>query len=367
MVTAGVKYRPTEAGLMASSTLDALYGRVARKILTETLHLSKGEAVTVETWNNGIDFARRVVAEARAGGCTAVMLLEDEQAYVEGVRRAPKDSLGLMGKNEYNLLSGTDAYVFIPGQALTSYSRILAPAELAESTRYNSSWYKAAEEARLRGARLTFGYVGRDMARMLGKSAAEIVRGQLTAALTDYGNISKKAGILASRLLDGSEAILDSGGNALRFTLKGSMDVEDGLVDERDIEGGNNMTYIPPGLVTKEVDPESVEGKVRISVSLTKLGVVSGAELEFKGGRLVAWKSRDRTRLERLLNSVPEEKRRLTLVGVGANPAMKYGLGQDRFASGAVTLGGLGFSALVKKADLSVGGSSLVSLGTLQA
>jgi leucyl aminopeptidase (aminopeptidase T) len=298
-------------------------------------------------------------------GCTAVMILEDEQAYVEGVRRAPKDSLGVMGKNEYSLLSGTDAYIFVPGQVLASYSKTLTPRELADSTRYNASWHEAAKKAGLRGARLTFGYVGRDMARMLGKSVDEIVKRQLRAALADYDDISRKAGEVASRLADGSEATLESGRASLRFTLKGELGVEDGIVDEKDLASGNNMTYVPPGMVAKELDPESVEGRVRISASLTKYGLLNGAELEFKSGRLVGWTSRETAKLGRPLNSVPEEKRRLVLMGVGVNPVLRYGLGQDRFVRGSVTLAGLGFNAVVKRAVLSAGGSPILRRGVL--
>jgi len=350
---------------MSSSQLDSLYRSVAKKVLTETLRMKKGEALTVESWNNGLPFARHAVAEARAMGCTSVMVLEDEWAYVEGVRRAPKDSLGVMGRNEYSLLSGTDAYIFVPGQALTSYSRTLTPAELVDSTRYNVSWYEAAKKAGLRGARMVFGYAGKDMARMLGKSVDEIVKGQLKAALTDYGAISQVAGGVASQLGDGSELTLESAGATLRFTLKGETEVEDGIVDEKDVAEGGNMTYIPPGLVTKEVDPGSVNGTLKISDSLTKFGVLRGGEFEFKDGKLVGWKSRDTARLDRLVKPLAEEKRRLVLMGVGLNPVLRYGLGQDRFVRGSVTLAGLGFTAVVKNASLSVGGNALVRKGAL--
>jgi leucyl aminopeptidase (aminopeptidase T) len=361
--SAPVKYPKDEGRFVQSASLESLYSRVAKKVLTETLQVKKGQALTVEAWNNGLDFARHAVAEARAMGCTAIVVFEDEQAYVEGVRRAPKDSLGLMGKNEYNLLSGTDGYIFVPGQALTAYSKTLTPGELADSTRYNSSWYEAAKKAKLRGARLTFGYAGRDMARMLGKTIDEVVAGQLRAALADYSDISQSAGKVAAQLEEGAEATLDSGGASLRFTLKGDLDVEDGIVDEKDLAGGNNVAYIPPGLVTKELDPESVDGRVRVSSSLTKYGVLGGAELEFKSGRLVGWKSKDKVRLERLLNSAPPEKRKLVLVGVGTNPILRYGFGQDRFVRGSVTLGGLGFVAVVRKAVLSAKGSQIVRRG----
>jgi len=349
---------------MPTSQLDSMYRSVAKKVLTETLRVKKGEALTVEAWNNGLPFARHAVAEARAMGCTAIMILEDEWAYVEGVRRAPKESLGTMGRNEYSLLSGTDAYIFVPGQALTSYSTTLTPAELVDSTKYNVSWYEAAKKAGLRGARMVFGYAGKDMARMLGKSVEEIVRGQLKAALTDYGSISRDAGVVASKFGDGSEVTLESAGATLRFTLKGEMEVEDGIVDEKDIAEGGNMTYMPPGLVTKEVDSGSVSGTLRISDSLTKFGVVHGAELEFKEGRLVGWKSRDAARLDKLVKPLAEEKRRLVLMGVGLNPVLRYGFGQDRFVRGSVTLAGLGFTAVVKNASLSAGGGALLKRGS---
>ncbi len=336
-------------------------------MLTETLGMKKGEALTVETWNNGFEFARRAVAEARAMGCTAIMVFEDEVAYVDGVRRSPKESLGLMGKNEYNLLAGSDCYVFIPGQALGAYSKTLSSEEREESTRYNDSWYDAAEKAKLRGARLTFGYIGKDLAGMLGKSIDEAVEGQLKAALTDFGAISKKAADMSSALTDGASAALESKGASIRFTLKGGSEVQDGLVGAKDIEAGNNMAYVPPGWVYKEVDTASADGTVRISPTLTKFGMLGRTELTFKDGRLVGWKSEDRAKLLKLMGPIPEEKRRLTFLGVGVNPSLKFGLAQDRFVSGAVSFGGLGFTAIVRGSSLSVDGTRIVSLGKLKA
>ena len=342
---------------MAMHALDSLYTRVAKKILTETLHLRRGESVTVETWDNGLPFARRALAEARAMGCPAVMIYEDEAAYVEGVRRAPGDAVGEMGRNEYGLLSGTDAYVFIPGQALGVYSKTLKPEERERSTRYNSSWYDAAEKAGLRGARLSFGYAGRDMARSLGKPIKDIVRAQLQGALADYRQISVSAGRVSPLLGDGVEAELTSGRSALRFTLRGELAVEDGIVDEQDRKAGNNMTYVPPGLLTKGVDPETASGTVTLTDSLTKHGVVHRAELRFKEGKLTGWDSDSGDIMKRLLEGVPSEKRRASLLGIGFNPGLRYGWGVDRFVSGSVTLSGFGFTGVVKGGSLRAGGS----------
>jgi leucyl aminopeptidase (aminopeptidase T) len=350
---------------MPSASLDKLFTTVAKKVLTETLHVQRGECVTVEAWDSGLQFARRAVAEARALGCSAIMVYEDEAAYVEGVRRAPADSLGKMGKNEYGLLAGTDAYIFVPGQALAAYSRTLKPGELTDSTRYNSSWYDAAEKAGLRGARLSFGYVGRDLARILGKSVKEIVRAQLKAALVDFGEVGGSARRYSGLLGDGASGeVLSAGGSRLSFSFKGDLTIEDGVIDEDDRREGNNMTYLPPGLMTKEVDSETTEGTVTISDSLTKFGIIHRAKLQFKGGRLVNWTSPQRTMMQKLIGAIAPEKRRASILGIGFNDRLNYGNGQDRFVAGSVTISGFGFTGVAKGAGLVVGGTRILRNGS---
>ena len=327
--------------------------------------MKKGESVTVETWDNGIQFARRVVAEARAMGCTAVTIYEDEAAYVEGVRRAPADSVGAMGRNEYGVLSGTDAYIFIPGQAIGPYSKTLKPEERAQSTRYNSSWYEAAEKAGLRGARLSFGYVGEDTARLLGKRIRDVVRAQLEAALVDFHKISGSAKSIAPLLIDEAGAELTTEKAKLAFSLKGEFGIEDGLVDESDRKSGNNMTYVPPGFVSKEIDPGSANGSVVLTDTLTEYGVIPRIKLEFKDGEVESWESASRVAVKRMLDSVAPDQRRLRLMLVGLNPKMPYGMGQDRFVEGSITLGGFGFRGQVKGGSLWASGRAAVSKGRL--
>jgi len=347
------------------NALSSLYARVAKKVLRESLSVKKGEAVTVEAWNNGIDFARVVVAEARTMGCTAVLVLEDEDAYVEGVRRSPKDAIGLMGRNEYGLLEGTDAYVFIPGPLLATYQTRVDPQLMSKSTRYNSSWYDAAEKAKLRGARLTFGYIGEEMAGLTGRTVQQLTEKQLNAALVDFEDISVTARKLSSILADGSETSLFTGGSHLEATLKGETAIEDGAVSPQDVKSGNSMTYVPPGFVSKEVDPGSATGTLKISKSVTKLGLLKDAKLTFEEGKLVAWQSKDMPMLNQLVEAVPEEERKLTVLIVGINPRMDYLFGQDRMVAGAVNVGGFGFTACMRGADLTVGGRKVVTGGKL--
>jgi leucyl aminopeptidase (aminopeptidase T) len=345
---------------------EALYRKVARKVISETLRVKKGETLTIETWNSGLAFARTLVVEARRIGAIPVMILEDESAFIEGVKATPKDVLGSMGRHEYALLSGSDAYVFIPGPPIGAYSPHLSREEVADSTRYNRSWYEAAEKAGLRGARLPFGYVGKEYARLYRKRPEQLVRHQLKAALADFHGISARGRDLGEALEEGARASLLTSGGRLEFTLKGDLEIEDGVVDESDVAGGYNMTYVPPGYVAKQVDSTSANGMVTLSPTVTRLGLLGDARLEFEGGRVVGWKSPTSPRmLAELMESVEQERRAFTLLLVGLNPLMRYDNGQDRMVSGAIGIGGYGFTGTVRRGSLSVARRTLVQNGRL--
>jgi leucyl aminopeptidase (aminopeptidase T) len=350
------------------STDRALYEKVAKKILSETLRMSKGETLTIETWNNGLPFAQRLVVEARRLGVIPLVVLEDESAYLEGVKVMPNDVLGIMGKHEYGMLAGSDGYVFIPGPPIGAYSPNLSRKEYADSTRYNFSWYEAAEKVKLRGARLPFGYIGKEYARVYGKKPEEFVRHMLKAALVDFRTISTTGREIGRELSDRVEASLETIAGKLEFTLKGELDVEDGVVDEADVASGSNMTYIPPGYVSKQVDPGSVRGVVGLSPSMTRLGLLKDARLEFDGqGRLVEWESKGSPKmLAELVGAVQPDKRCLSSVTIGLNPVMKYEFGQDRIVSGAIGLSGFGFNGVIRRGSLHVAaGKSVVQKGKI--
>ncbi len=348
------------------SIISDLEEQVARKVVSESLRLKKGESVTVESWNNGLTLAQRFVVEARRVGALPIMIFEDEDTYVESVRNTPKDTMGKMGRHEYELLAASDAYFFIPNEILEAYTKRLTPEEVDQATGYGSSWYEAAEKAKLRGARMSFGFAGKELARMLGKRLEEITTHQLKATLVDFGALKKSGKELESNLPNNSAGVLISGGLQLEFEFEDGMGLEDGVVDDEDISTGHNMAYLPPGMLTKDVKVGSLSGKIKLSPTLTWLGMVDDAVLEFEGGRLVRWSSRSsKKRLDSLINDQPENERRVNRVTIGLNPLVRYGYGEDRFVAGSIGISGLEFTGIVRNGTLRTDQTVLVDKGKL--
>jgi leucyl aminopeptidase (aminopeptidase T) len=349
-----------------NSSLDSLYAAVAHKVLTASLSVQKGEAVTVETWNTGLQFARHVVIEARKLGAVPLTLFEDEDAYITGVKEGHKDSVGAMGKHERALLSNTDAYVFIPGPPIGPLSRKLNRKDVTASTRYNMSWYEDAAKAKLRGARLTFGYVDEDVARALGKTRSAVVAHQLKAALTDFKALGSKAKQVNTHLQDGTKAELATSGARLTFRLQGESEINDGVVDQVDVASENNVTYVPPGNVYKQIDPTSANGTLSISPFVNFAGQIKDGVLEFEKGRLVKWSSRSSAKvLDEIIEGAAEQSRVAGGLFVGLNPDLAYGYGVNNLVGGVVGIRCAGMTVTIKGATLSVNGKSIVLKGRL--
>jgi leucyl aminopeptidase (aminopeptidase T) len=345
-------------------TLAELYALVAEKVISDSLQVKTGESVSIESWTNGLPFARHLVKEARKVGALPILLTEDEETYVYGLKNSPRDSLGKMGKHEYGLLAASDVYVFIPGPAIGAYYPTLTNEESALGTQYNMSWYETAAKSKLRGARLTFGYIGKDLARLLKKSPDSIIKNQLKACLVDTNLLVTRGRELANVMQDGNQARLLASGNALNFVLQGETQVEDGILDEQDVASENNMGYLPGGMIQKQVDPKSVEGSVVVKEAITKLGLITEANLTFKEGRLTSWQGKrsEQKLLDQLLSN---KENSMKIVTVGFNPVLEFGNGQNRFVQGCISIGGFGFTGFVKKGTLTVSEKTIVKDGTL--
>jgi aminopeptidase len=356
------------------------YEPLARNVIRKTLQIKPKENVIVESWNHGLDGAKEVVYQLRAVGARPMFLFEDEETHWRSTENLPPSKLGQVSKSEWAALAEADAYIFFPGPAdIARYRKNMA--KMSAATAYNSDWYKRAEKAGVRGARVLLGYVSRERAQAYGFEYEPWRTMVLEAASADFGAISRKGHRLAELLSrDADVQITGPNGTDLTFHLKGRpAKCDDGIVDAADRKAGDFMTGVPPGSSYVAPDESSAEGTFVADRPQPYLGMMTrGINLQFRDGK-GSWSAEEGAEpIRGMYDKATGGKDRLAALSIGLNPGAKYGFLQDDLVAGSVEIsigdntewGGknqssFSFGARLSQATVRIGKKTVVDAGRL--
>jgi len=358
------------------------YEALAKNVVRRSLHIQPKENVIVECWNHGLDAAKEIVYQLRAVGARPMLLLEDEETHWRSVEDLPPTKLGQVSASEWAALAKADAYVFFPGPAdIARYRKNMEKSQAATS--YNSDWYRRAERAGLRGARVLLGYVSRERARSYGFEFDAWRDMILRASSVDFNAIARKGKKLAALLSKDAEVEV-SAPNGTRFVceLKGrAAQSDDGIVDAQDVKDGEFMTNVPPGYVIVCPGETSAEGIVRFDRPVPYLGLqVTDVAFQFKDGKATWSAGTNEESIRSQYDRATGAKDRLGWLQIGLNPAASYGFLQDDLVAGAIEIGigdnseyggknhsNFGFQGRLSNATVRVGKKVVVNKGRLAA
>lgn len=358
------------------------YEALAKNLIRRTLRIQPKESVIVECWNHGFDPAREILYQLRAVGARPMFLLEDEETHWRSVETLSPTKLGQVSAAEWAALAKADAYIFLPGPAdILRYRKNMAKSQAATS--YNSEWYRRAEKAGLRGARVLLGYVTRERAQAYGFEYEPWREMVIRASSVDFRPVARKGKTLAALLSKEAEVEVSApNGTRLLFELKGrDARSDDGIVDPQDVKAGHFMTNVPPGYVVVCPDETSAEGIVRFDRPTPYLGTnITDVAFQFKDGRATWSAGANSEPIRAQYEKAKGAKDRLGWFQIGLNPEARYGFLQDDLVAGAVEIGigdnseeggrnrsDIGFAGRLTDATVRIGKRVLVDNGRLPA
>ncbi len=334
---------------------DAKGQAMAHTVLSKTLGVRAGEAVTIETWSETLPWATAFVLEARRMGARPILLLEDESTYWKSLEESAPKTLGTPGKHEWALLEKTDAYVFFWGPSdLPRAARV--PEKTQELlTAYDDRWFETANRAGLRLARMFLGRISEASANSYGVDADEWRRELVEATLVDPEILRRSASKIARRLKEGTSlTVTHSNGTELELRLKHrDPRVYDGYVHaihggigpSRGPHGiGTEMgaldTPMPAGYVVTALDEDFAEGRFRANHSdPVPMQHGTGGTWEFRGGRLVSHSYESGAReFDRAFGLGGRGRDSPGSISIGLNPKLDLSPWMGDQALGTVTL-----------------------------
>lgn len=234
----------------------------ARNLLHNTLRLTRGENLLVETWDATLPWAVSVTLEARAMGARPLLSVKDEASYWRSLTDARSSQLGKVGDHEWAALRSSDAFVSFYGPMDAEREERLPPAAQRRLQSNNHELMRTIQKYGVRTVRWDLGRTSELWARRYGVNLATWRSELVQAASVDPRRLRKEGLAVGERLRKGRELrISHPNGTDLSLRLGSRRaKLDDGVIDKEDLRAGDLVVVIPSGVVSTTLVETFAEG-----------------------------------------------------------------------------------------------------------
>ncbi len=235
----------------------------ARNVLENTLRVKRGENLLIETWSSTLPWALSAVLEARIIGARPMLVVEDEETYWKSVAEAPTANVGQVGAHDWAALKASDAHLYFWGPLDTEREEALPKAIANRIHSIDHEWFRLIEKFGVRSARWDLGRTSELWARRYGVDLQRWRNELIEAATIDPRTMQKDGARIGHILRRGKEVrISHVNGTELILRLAGRRPkVDDGIVDDADVQAGFVVAVVPSGVTSVTVDETYAEGR----------------------------------------------------------------------------------------------------------
>ena len=350
--------------------------------IAKCLRIKEGDVVLIHSWQHTIDLAEKIAAECYRLGADPIIALQTDYLLQRMAQEMPEDKLRDVPKSLLALSKTITVCIVMAGPE-DPETMLKIPPEKLKALRISSNKLVEIEsERKVRQAEILIGKVSQKRAKSYGLDFAEWMKVMMDALAVDYERIREVGKKLARDFEEASEVrISSSSGTDLRFRIdERPIIIEDGVIDEEDIEKGIISTYLPAGCLIVAPIEDSAEGNIVFDLPNHIWGdTVEGLEWFFEKGKLVSWKAtKGSESFRKVLEGMGGDKDKIGLFMIGLNPAYRAGYPLSEIALGTISIGigtneqyggrnkGIGvFTAYMSGANVEVDGRSIMANGKM--
>ncbi|MCI4325255.1 MAG: hypothetical protein L3K00_05170 [Thermoplasmata archaeon] len=321
-----------------------LQREAARNVVTKYLKVRPGENAIIESWDHTMPLASAMVDEVRRVGGKVLLVRNDEDAWWRAMDRKQSRLLGTSSAPEWAALRAADVYVNFWGPADGDRLEKLPDKPGNEAFAWNWPWYAVARKARLRGVRMTTGFVSEGRATRWGLDRALWEESVLRASLVDPGELAKRGARLVKAFSRGNRVrISHSNGTHLEVALAGiASRIHDGRPHpyRKGDSPSGMLQQVPAGTVDVALDSQTAEGSFSAN-RRTNIwwNVHSGGKLEFAEGKLTSSSFEEGgNEVARQFKNGTAGKDRTSVLKLGLNPAVRDVPNLETVEGGSVSL-----------------------------
>lgn len=359
---------------------EVLPGRVAARILEQSLGLRRGRSLLIEGWSHTLPIAEVFWLEARKRGIRPTLILEPERVFFRGQSLATPEEANATGGASLAALSGADAFLFLYGPSDFLRFERIPRSRRAAIDRWARTWNQELYRLRIPSVHFLGADATAENARRYGVSLTRWWDECNAGSLVDPDLLRRTGQPVVSALRRGKLVRVDHpNGTHLEFELDGHAPVlQDGVVDARDLADGRVWTPMPSGLVVIPFDGGSAEGRfVANRPSQHLRGSIVSQQWTLRQGRLTGYHAKGGLGIFRgKYAGAGTERDRPSIFSIGLNPAIRDLPFAEDQEKGVVTLylgrnddigGGVRGSyreyALLRGATVAVDGDTILRSG----
>ncbi|MFX0079772.1 MAG: aminopeptidase [Candidatus Hermodarchaeota archaeon] len=316
----------------------------ARQIVRDALRIRDQERVWVHTWNHSLDLAQEIIEQAQLHGAAVVLSVTSESSVTHLMKKAPQEAVTTPSDHWLSGVTKSNALIVLDGPEDPG---IFKNADISKVLGVTSQITRLLGTAFFSQVRTLFvrttGFTEK-AAKTYGISQTNLMNESNRTLTANQAEIIE-LGQHFERLLNQYREIhlSSSEGTNLRFRTRGKPRIDDGIIDQADIQNKNVFTQLPAGTITIPIDESSAEGSVIFNLPRGYLGdTIQNLRLDFKKGQITDTRVlKGAKTIESALHTGTESKDRLTRLTFGINPGGSTTFGQhtDTLIPGTLTLG----------------------------
>src|SRR5215472_16719005 len=251
--------------------------------------------VLVETWQHTIDLASEIALECYRTGAKPLITLNTDRLWWGALAEIPEQYMRKVSRHVLSAVDNVTVWIALGGPEDPSKFREVPASRLEILFEGDRPVLDKTFEKRVRTAELLLGHVTPQRAKAYGFDYERWMKMTEEGIKVDYPKLAELGRKMALRLERGSKVrVTTKAGTDVRFEItKRPIHVQDGIVDQADIERGLVSTQLPSGKVEVAPLEESARGIVVYDVPRALKGrLIQELRLVFEKGHIQEYKAR---------------------------------------------------------------------------
>jgi leucyl aminopeptidase (aminopeptidase T) len=317
---------------------------IAKRVVHTCLRVHEDDMVLIETWQHTIDLASEIALECYRTGAKPLITLNTDRLWWGTLAEIPEQYMRKIPRHILSAVDNVTVWIALGGPEDPSKFRDVPASRLEILFEGDKPVLDKTFEKKVRTAELLLGHVTPQRAKAYGFDYERWLKMTEEAIKVDYPKLAELGRKIALRLERGSKVhITSKGGTDVRFEItKRPIHVQDGIVDQADVERGLVSTQLPSGKVEVAPLEESARGTVVYDLPRALKGrLIQELRLDFEKGRIKEFRAKKYEEVFReVFEATQGDRDKIAQFTLGLNPKVDLiGYTTDELSLGTVTIG----------------------------